>query len=137
MDSNHEIRAALSEWVELLTDERTEPMDFDHLRRTLRDAAAEIRAADSVRSQLELLADDYRRRIAGMVKAIAAVDRTRDRGRQADDVIQSLTDCPAEKLIDCYRQVQARFKDFFPASFGLMDRPLSSRRSDASYHDVK
>lgn len=137
METNRSVKTAINQWVQLLDDERTEPLDFNDLKQTLDAAAAEVGIVTHLQSELQLLADDYRRRIAGMIKAIVAVDRRKDRCEQADDLIQSLTDCSAQTLIDCYRQVQARFKDYFPASFGLIDQPVRARRRADSYDHVK
>ena len=61
--------------------------------------------------------------MVGMVKAMAAVDRS---GRGYEEAIASLETLPqlsGEELVACYRQTSARFRDMFPTSFGPKPQP--------------
>jgi hypothetical protein len=69
---------------------------------------------------LELLRHDYVGRLSGMLKAIAAVDRRHATGSEILAQLEALPGCSTEQLIEQYRRVSARFRDTFPASFGMV-----------------
>lgn len=75
--------------------------------------------AEKAESELKILRDDYQNRIAGMVKAIAAVDRSRNKSNEAVQYLEALVELTAPELIEEYRRVSARFRSAFPTSFGL------------------
>ncbi len=62
-----------------------------------------------------------------MVKAIAAVERSRERAAESIGYLESLNEMCAGELIEEYRRVSARFRSAFPTSFGL--GPVYSRKS--------
>ena len=110
-------------------------LDFDRLKSTLDELAIFVETATPWRDELELLREDYIRRISGMEKAIAVVKRGSGHFEQALARIDSLKSLSAAELIEIYRCSQARFRDSFPASFGLVDVGRTShagRRQDIS-----
>jgi hypothetical protein len=76
--------------------------------------------SSSLAAELALLRADYINRIAGMTKAIAAVERSREKIGGAIDLVEQLNGFTSSELIDEYRRVTARFRSAFPTSFGLM-----------------
>ena len=65
------------------------------------------------------LRDDYEKRIGGMIKAVAAVDRKRDGWEEALALAEELPALSVEKLLKTYQRVAARIRDSFPGSFGI------------------
>ena len=92
-------------------------LDLDELRRRLDDMRSLAAEHSADRTSFDLLRRDYIDRIAGMLKAIAATDRTRTGISDALDEIDALSQLSARQLIDRYRTVSARFRDCFPTSY--------------------
>ncbi|MBN1212360.1 MAG: hypothetical protein JXA92_07260 [candidate division Zixibacteria bacterium] len=110
--------------VELLAslDERGLPLiDFDRLKQWLEMTASKWERYYRTLSELAVIREDYQQRVAGMVKALAAVDRKRDGWQQALELTESLNDMSARELVAAYRQTVIRFRDAFPASFGYLN----------------
>jgi hypothetical protein len=120
-------REYVAHLLECLKEESISCVDFDRLRSWLEQRLKEDIPDDSAMSQLQVLRDDYCARIGGMIKAIAAVRRGRDRWRDSCELIDSLPGMSAAGLVACYHKTSARFRDCFPASFGLLD--LARKRS--------
>lgn len=95
-------------------------IDFDKLRLSLQHAAARLTETAHVSEQLMQLRGDYEGRIAGMLKAVAAVERNRSRQEDAAVEAQALSNKTVTELLACYRRAAARFRDSFPSSFGLL-----------------
>lgn len=93
-------------------------IDFDDARNRLDEMAGRLEDEHSLAEDHALLRKDYQRRIAGMIKAIAAVERKSDRWEEAADLIDELPSLTAEQLVQTYRKVAARFRDRFPTSYG-------------------
>ena len=78
LEKNKDDIEYLSEVVTLI-DEATLPrIDFDELKARLSKVHDLLAAREELAAEYALLRDDCERRIAGMTKAIAAVDRKRD-----------------------------------------------------------
>jgi hypothetical protein len=86
-----------------------------------------LQRAEKAESELELLRSDYLSRIAGMVKAIAAVERSNDKAAEAVPYLENLNKLSAGELIEEYRRTSARFRSAFPTTFGL--GPLISNKA--------
>jgi hypothetical protein len=95
-------------------------IDFDHLKQWLEQAAPGREQYDRTLAELAVMREDYKQRVAGMVKALAAVDRKRDGWQQALELIDSLDNLSAGELVATYRKTAVRFRDAFPASFGYL-----------------
>ena len=80
------------------------PLDFDELKTCLVDLRRRLADLEDVGGELQVLRDDYQQRIAGMVKAIAAVDRRHDRTREATELVASLATMRAAELVACYHR---------------------------------
>ncbi len=119
MEKNKSDIDYLGEVTQLIDASTMSQLDFDELARRL----LAIRDALSAHEQLAVdhacLREEYQQRIAGMVKAIAAVDRKRDRWEEALALVEGLPALPVTGLLETYRRVAARFRDCFPGSFGL------------------
>lgn len=124
------------EFRDLLAGEKLAEINFDDLIGWLNEVAPLLEGRQAQADDLKLLRQDYEGRIAGMVKALAAVDRS---GRGHGDVILSLEELPrlsTSKLIECYRKTAARFRDAFPASYGLAYQS-KARVKSARFDDYK
>ena len=118
----------IDRFLALLADENLAQVDFDRLRERLREIAGALEQADAQTEQLRLLKEDYIRRTAGMLKAIAAVRRNGDETRQELEFIEQLPSLDATALLEAYRKVSARFRDAFPTSFGYAPSRTSPNR---------
>lgn len=103
-----------------------ELIDFDKLSGLLMSIETVNTGAEKRAEELRLIKDDYRLRIAGMLKAMTVC-------RSEDDDLEILSrlsgpidSVHAEELIKMYRRTAARFRDRFPASFkytGISSKP--------------
>lgn len=123
MHDRKALRATLAAFLASLDNERPDIIDFDTLTESLRQLDTVLAAADDTAEQRERLADDYRARIAGMIKAIAAVNRRRDAFDIAALELEQLATLDTDALILYYQRTAARFRDAFPASFAYLSRP--------------
>lgn len=126
MKNRDDLATRLSAAVMRLENEELAVLDFDELRGTLQEAANRLDASKEGGDELAVLREDYIARIAGMVKAIAAVNRRGSGLAETVELIERLPTLDAESLVSTYRRVTARFRDAFPASFGnlsLSPRP--------------
>jgi len=78
-----------------------------------------LKESGELKEQLHLYREDYISRIGGMVKAIAVAEKHPNRLEEAVAYLESLTKLSANDLIEQYRRISTRFRDAFPASFGL------------------
>jgi len=112
-----------------LTGEAIGLIDFDHLRSLLGSQADVLERVADERRELALLRRDIVDRIAGMARAIAAVGRRPDDMSQTAAYVETLQEKTALELTEEYRHVSARFRDAFPASFGLVTAIGGRRRA--------
>ncbi len=127
MERNETLSGQARAFRDKLSAERMDEIDFDRLAAWLSELAPVLNEVEKSAENLAALRQDYEGRIVGMVKAMAAVDRS---GRGYDDAIVSLETLPqlsGEELVACYRRTSARFRDMFPTSFGL--RPQATTRA--------
>jgi hypothetical protein len=111
----------------LVTESVTE-IDFDRLRVWLTELGGVLPALYLAREEAEVLREDVKGRIGGMLKAIAIAERGKSAVDDALDIIDHLPDKSATELIGLYRRTQARFRDTFPAGFGtIMPRRAPSQ----------
>jgi hypothetical protein len=122
----------LAEVVSLLDDAGLARIDFDELKERLTKLADRLVAQDRLAAEYALLRDDCQGRIAGMTKAIAAVDRKQDRMAEALALVDELPTLDSARLLQTYRQVTARFRDCFPGSFGYRHQTNREARSNTA-----
>ena len=103
---------------ERLDGSRVEQIDFDELSEKLGELESLLAVCERYGQELETLREDYTSRIAGMIKAIAAVDRKREAPRLALRELEGLPSLSGRELVECYRRTSAKFRDAFPTSFG-------------------
>ncbi|MCB2231186.1 hypothetical protein KQH82_10765 [bacterium] len=132
MANDNTIAAELQRFSEELDQDRMSLIDFDRLRETLDAAAQSLREGAVPADDLTLLREDLESRIAGMLKAIVAVDRIRDRRERTAKQVTELKSMSAEALLECYRKVAARFRDHFPTSFGVLRTDVGEHKASAS-----
>jgi hypothetical protein len=137
LDAETAFHSYENQLLESLDEQSISCIDFDQLRDWLKLRSESSESIDAIRSDLRILRDDYCARIGGMVKAIAAVDRERDRWSEACDLVEKLPEMSTNELIDCYRMTSARFRDSFPASFGLLRTHQSHSATLKNISDFK
>jgi len=112
-------------------------IDFDELQKHLKQFSTRREAIDEMAEEYAILHGDYQQRLAGMVKAIAAVDRKRDGYEGALTIIDELPSLSAGDLLRRYRQVSARFRDCFPTSFNGLRTGHQTSLSRSQVRDLK
>ncbi len=117
MDTNSQPLEFIRHAVACLDDTNLALLDFDTLRDHLTSLVSHLDQSEQASSQHALLRSDYEQRIAGMIKAIAAVDRKRGSVEDALARIDRLTALTTSELIAEYRRVSAAFRDSFPTTF--------------------
>lgn len=117
MDTNNQPIELLRHAIACLNDTDLSLLDFDTLRDRLATLVNELEHADRMSTDHALLRADYEQRLAGMIKAIAAVDRKRGGVEDALATVDRLTHLTASELIAEYRRVSAAFRDSFPTTF--------------------
>lgn len=132
MEKNKNDIDYLAETVNLFDEANLAPIDFDQLKVRLSRLGDTLVAQDKLAAEYALLRDDCERRIAGMTKAIAAVDRKRDRMAEAVELVDELPSLDSARLLQTYRRVAARFRDCFPGSFGYREQRERDTRSNAA-----
>jgi hypothetical protein len=128
-DSTHGERAR--QFRSRLKAETMGEIDFDSLELWLDEISPILSGCRKLTDELTLLRQDYEGRITGMVKALAAADR---KGRSFEDALAEIDVLPrlsAHDLVACYRRTAARFRDTFPASYGITT-PYRSRATSNS-----
>jgi len=118
--------------LETLDEQSMTLIDFDSVKSCLGEMSIRTLKYDGLVEDIRTLRDDYTSRVAGMLKALAAVDRKRDSWAQALQLVERLSTMTAAELVACYRKISARFRDAFPASFGS----LSERSSGKTLRDL-
>jgi hypothetical protein len=118
--NRNEYSAYAKELVESLTGDNVSLIDFDRMRSWLLETASTLDEIVKLKEEVELLRQDYIGRIAGMTKAITAVNRNPDGWESALAYLETLPSLSAGALIEQYRKTSARFRDAFPTSFGLL-----------------
>ena len=134
MERNEALAADLRRTAAQLAPEEMSLIDFDKVRESITSAADLLTAGGGDLAELAVIREDYEARIAGMLKAIAAVHRNRDRRDDAAEEALDLSMKSATELVACYRRTAARFRDSFPASFGLLQSGGTARHG--STHDL-
>ena len=128
MERDNKLAAEGAAMTAMLSEEKMAQVDFDKLKDWLNRSSAELDRGDLATGELRLLRSDIIDRISGMQKAIAAVNKRND---QMDEMLQYLEGLPelsAADLIRQYRITSAKFRDCFPASFGLLRSSSKSVR---------
>lgn len=107
----------------------TSVIDFDELSHRLsrlRQTPSIPDTIDTAETELALLKDDCHKRIGGMIKAMAALDRKGDSWEEALATVEELPSLDAAALLKVYRRTCARFRDCFPSHAPLTSVPPSS-----------
>lgn len=121
----------LEYWTSLrerLTPEAVAGIDFDELDHQIEKLINRLEQTTESLSELTILRQEYERRLAGMIKAIAVAGKSRSALESAQAQIEQLSSANADELLKQYRAMSARFRDLFPGSLGFQ-RQLN-RRSD-------
>ena len=103
-----------------LTDDSMALIDFDRLREWLSQIAPLIGQIEQLKSECQTLRQDCIGRIGGMMKAMAAAQRSDTDLEGIVDQLEALPGLNAEELTRQYRRSSARFRDTFGASFSFV-----------------
>lgn len=134
MERDNKFAAEGAAMTAMLCDEKMAEVDFDKLREWLGQSSTALHRATRSTEELQLLRSDFIDRISGMRKAIAAVNKRSDRMDELLQYLEGLSKLSAGDLIRQYRVTSAKFRDCFPASFGLL---RSSGKSMRTAGDLK
>ncbi|MEA3296574.1 MAG: hypothetical protein U9R56_01775 [candidate division Zixibacteria bacterium] len=119
MEKDSEQQAYIDQLLDSLSEEKISRVDFDHWKAWLRDTAVVLEEVENLREDLEAMRQDYIGRISGMMKAVAAVERSDSLLESTLEYLQELPALSGRELVRFYRKASARFRDAFPGSFGL------------------
>ncbi len=120
MEKDNSDLCYIDEICSALADESVAEIDFDKLREWLVQIGRALPALFAARESAQILGDDLRSRIAGMLKAIVIADRGKSSADDTAELLDHLPSKSAAELIGLYRRTQARFRDTFPAGFGMI-----------------
>lgn len=120
MERNDLELAYIAELRDTLAAESVTTIDFDRLAAWLAELGAALPGLYRAREEAAAMREDYTTRIVGMLKAIAIAEKGKSSLDDALDIIDHLPDKSATELIGYYRRAQARFRDTFPTSFGMI-----------------
>ncbi len=134
MESHSQHAEYARELREALDAENLSLIDFDRWRQWLSEIGQILDEIRQLRDDEAVLRQDLIARIGGMVKAIAAVDRHPVEWGAAAAFVENLSSLSAAELVEQYRKTSARFRDAFPASFGLVFR---RNRGEVRARDVE
>ncbi len=112
-----------------LTDDSMALIDFDRLREWLSQIAPLIGQVEQLKNECGILRQDCIGRIAGMMKAMAAAQRSDTDLEGIADQLEALPGMNAEELIRQYRRSSVRFRDTFGASFSFVGLERSDHLS--------
>lgn len=121
--------------IKQITTEQLDQLDFDKLAAHLEQQKTILRQSEHLSDELALLRDDYLQRIGGMVKAIAAVEASEAKMRDALELLETATTLPSDRLIKLCRNIQSKFRDTFPLSFNHL--PYTGNRHQKDYSSYK
>lgn len=124
----------INDVLESLKAESLPQIDFDKLKGTLSLLLEELPNLYLSGDELSLLRKDYIERISGMVKAITAARQNREDLESTLEYLESLSNKKSDELVKQYRIISARFRDTFPASFGLVKRTSNGKGKALNYN---
>jgi len=135
LEKINECKKLLAGVARSLQGEELSRLDFDRVSRGLLDTIDLLEKAGREISDLAVLKQDYIGRISGMEKAIAIAGRRDGNLKNALMIIENLETFSAGELIGQYAKTQARFRDAFPTSFGLLpSSPTNVRRQNIAQY---
>ena len=137
MEKDNQDKNYIAELMASLDERCLSLIDFDRLKQWLKATSSRWEQYDRTLSELAVIREDYKQRMSGMVKAMAAVDRKRDGWKQALELIDSLDDLSGRELVAAYRKTAVRFRDAFPASFGYLNAPSGTTTTDKNLNNYK
>lgn len=112
-----------------LTDDSMALIDFDELKQWLGEIAPLLSEGEQLASECATLHEDMVGRISGMMKAVAAVQRSESGLESIADYLEELPQMDASELVRQYRRTSARFREAFGASFKGVGWFQMARRS--------
>ena len=134
MKKNNDNISDIKEILESLNAENLTQIDFDKLNGSLTLLLNELPELYQSANEYLHLKKDYIERISGMVKAITAARQNRDDLESTLEYLEGLAGKKSEDLIRQYRIISARFRDTFPASFGLVKQSSKNNIKAANYN---
>nr|MBN2276859.1 hypothetical protein [candidate division Zixibacteria bacterium] len=100
-----------------LDDESIEEINFDDLRNVLDKTGAVGDECTRLASELNLIKEEYRNRVVGILRANMACRPNDDDAALVHRLNDNLETVPVSELIKLYSRSAARFRDNFPSSF--------------------
>lgn len=114
---------------ENLNAESIELIDFDELSEILGEVQHLLGDQRKLVREINLLKEDYRSRIIGMLKANLACREDFEDNQLLEKLTGNVSEIKAKELIDIYSRTAARFRSNFPSSFKYLRsaRDIDSR----------
>jgi len=123
--------------IQSLDDNSVELIDFDNLKRMLRDMQVTREAHKKISDELSFIKREYRNRILGMMKAVMACRRRESDAQLLTHLSDNIEEIQSDELVSLYARVAARFRDVFPASFRYLTYPnRAANQKDWSEHKI-
>ena len=119
MEKGNEQQAYVDQLLDNFSEEKISLVDFDRCKDWLRNTARVLKEVENLREDIDTMRQDYIGRISGMMKAVAAVERSSSALESTLEYLQELPSLSSHDLVSHYRKTSARFRDAFPGSFGL------------------
>ena len=117
---NNDDRAALKTALSDFKRNSIEMIDFDRLEELLGRLHDRLDSDKNLAAELDMIKDDYRKRIVGMLKAIIVCRPDKEDDRTAACLAGDIGDIDTGELVRLYPRVAARFRQCFPGSFRYM-----------------
>ena len=136
MERIKEHQTYLNELQKQLSGENLATLDFDILSEKIQTLSDDLAVLVSAGEESAILRADICARIAGMAKATAVAKNDSETLKQTLAMLNGLDKLPATELIKVYRRENARFRDCFAVSFGMLD-DKSHNISHRQYDDFK
>ena len=92
LNTAEQCRTHLQDLIEHMDERHMALIDFDDIKTRLAETCRLLAQTESLTDERDRLRSDLQDRIAGMVKAIAAVDRQQDRSCDALDLLATLSE---------------------------------------------
>ncbi|UCG63158.1 MAG: hypothetical protein JSV52_07725 [Candidatus Zixiibacteriota bacterium] len=127
MEKISEYQTLLNETVAKISGEELSTLDFDQLKDLLSEVVTLLDEVGGTFEGLKCLREDYIARISGMEKAIAIAGRASDGLSRALELTDALPTLSAGELIEQYNRTQAKFRDAFPTSYGILQKRQTGR----------
>ncbi|SYZ72428.1 hypothetical protein TRIP_C20543 [Candidatus Zixiibacteriota bacterium] len=137
MPQIHKSLEKIEAFCRYLEAEAMEAINFDDIRAVLENSVQDLKGLSQIAAELACLKEEYRARIAGMLRANLASRKDEDDAELLCRVSDSFEGIEAEELVRLYDRTVRRFRENFPASFKYLAHGAErGARRDWSEHKI-